>query len=286
MSSSTSSLLLSSDKELRTQVVLRKRELIVERRNNNILFIQINRPEFRNALNRNAVYELIAAFAEATHNDDIEMVVLTGSGNVFCAGNDLKQITTEYANPEDYFRGANYTLRSLVKSIMVCPKLCVCLVNGPCIGIGFTLAALFDLVYCTRSAYFQAPFTKLGICPEACSSFTFSQQFGQSWANKLLILGEKLTAEKAEQFGFVCEIFEDPNEVEQKFWLKMLEYTKLPRDAVHTTKRLMLLQREPQLLTALEAELKEISKLRKGPVYRNALKEFVQKSSSFNKSKL
>ncbi|XP_075155844.1 enoyl-CoA delta isomerase 3, peroxisomal-like [Haematobia irritans] len=263
---------------------IRKREVIAERRDH-ILILTITRPQRRNALNRNAVYDLIAAFGEATHNEEINAVVLTGCGDIFSAGNDLKQMQ-DYVTPDDYYRGANYVLRSLVKSVLVCPKITICLVNGPCIGIGFTLAALFDVVYCTRSAYFQAPFTKLGICAEACSSLTFPQLFGQSWATKLLLFGEQLTAEKAEQLGFVAEIFESQTEVQEKFWPKVNEYTRLPCESVRATKRLMQMHNRQQLLKALEEELRCMTTLRTGPVHQKAIEEFLQKSKSFPKSKL
>uniref|UniRef100_A0A1I8Q745 Uncharacterized protein n=2 Tax=Stomoxys calcitrans TaxID=35570 RepID=A0A1I8Q745_STOCA len=263
---------------------IRKREVVSELREH-ILIVTINRPQSRNALNRNAIYDLIAAFADATYNKDIKVVVLTGCGDIFSAGNDLKQIQ-DYPSPEDYFYGANYILKSLIKSVLVCPKLTVCLVNGPCIGIGFTLAALCDLVYCSRAAYFHTPFSQLGLCAEACSSYTFPQLFGTSWASKLLMLGEKLTAEQAHQFGFVVELYDSQQEVQEKFWPKMHEYTRLPYESLHATKQLMRLHRQPQLLKALDEELKQIAKLRQGPVYRRAIEEFSKKSKSINKSKL
>ncbi|XP_061395028.1 enoyl-CoA delta isomerase 2-like [Musca vetustissima] len=273
--------IVEREKHLRTSDKLRKSEIIKELRGN-ILILKINRPASRNALNRNAVYDLIAAIGEATHNQDVKMILLTGYGQVFCAGTDLKQLQ-DYPNPEDYFYGANYILRSLVKTIIVCPKIIVALINGPCIGIGFTLAALCDICVCTKEAYFQTPFSQLGLCAEACSSYTFVQHFGQSWASKLLLFGEKLSAEKAEQLGFVTRIYVDLQDVENRLWPKLEEYSRLPWESVAISKNLMRLNHREQLLKALEAELKEIGKLRRGPVYQKAIADFLQKSKSQSK---
>ncbi|XP_019893625.2 enoyl-CoA delta isomerase 2 [Musca domestica] len=266
------------DRDSRISNKTRKSEILKELRGN-ILVLKINRLASRNALNRNAVYDLIAAIGEATHNKDVKMILLTGCGDYFCSGTDLKQLQ-EYRDPEDYFYGANYILRSLIKTLIACPKIIVCLINGPCIGIGFTLAALCDICVCTKGAFFQTPFSQLGLCAEACSSYTFSQHFGQSWASKLLLFGEKLSAEKAEQLGFVTRIYEDLNDVEARLWPKLQEYSQLPWESVKISKNLMRLNQREQLFKALEAELKEIDRLRRGPVYQKAVADFLQKSKS------
>ncbi|KNC28190.1 hypothetical protein FF38_00399 [Lucilia cuprina] len=277
--------LLSRD--IRSEPLKKKPKALLVEQENDLLIIKINRLQAKNALNRSAVYELIAAVEGATNNKDIKVVVITGVGDIYTAGNDLKQIQ-EYKLPEDYYRGANYVLRALVKTFIACPKLLVCLVNGPCIGIGFTLSALCDAVYCTRNAYFQTPFTHLGLCPEACASWTFPRLFGQSWSTKLLLFGEKLTAEKAKEMGFVLEVFELENEqeIEEKFWQKMREYAKLPWESLRTTKRLIREPLEQELLRAMNKELQEIEKLRRGPVYQQAMETLIQKSLNVNKSKL
>lgn len=275
MSSYSTSPLLTA-KNQRTEKFKRKKELQISQHDEGILTIQINRPQARNALNRNAVYELIAAVDGATHNAAIKIVVITGAGDIYTAGNDLKQVF-EY---RDYARSANYVLRALIKTFIACPKLLVCLVNGPCIGIGFTLASLCDAVYCTGNAYFQTPFVQLGICPEACSSLTFPYLFGKSWSTNLLMFGEKLSAEKALQLGFVLDVYATPEEIEQKFWPKMLDYAKLPVESLKVTKKLIKIHCEQDLIKAMDLELKEIEKLRRGPVYQQALEKFKQKSLS------
>lgn len=263
---------------------MKSRELLVQHEDN-IVIISINRPQKKNALNRRAIYELIATVEAATHNPSIKVVVITGVAEYFTAGVDLKQIE-EYKQPEDYYRGANYVLRALVKTFIACTKLLVCLINGPCIGIGFTLAALCDAVYCTKDAFFQTPFSQLGICAEACSSWTFPRHFGPHWSTNLLIFGEKLLPAKAEQLGFVLQVFENSLEVEAQFWPKIREYAQLPEKSLLITKRLMRMRNESDMIKVLDEELKEIEKLRRGPAHRQAVESFLQKSFNTNKSKL
>ncbi|KAM7347909.1 enoyl-CoA delta isomerase 3, peroxisomal-like [Cochliomyia hominivorax] len=264
----------------------RKPAQLIVQQQEEILIIKINCLEKKNSLNRSAIYELVAAVSSASNTPEIKVVVLTGVGDIFTAGNDLKQLQ-DYKNPEDFYRGCNFVLRVLVGAFLECPKLLVCLINGPCIGIGFTLAALCDAVYATKNAYLHTPFTQLGICPEACSTWTFPQQFGKSWSTNLLLFGEKLFADKAKQLGFILEVFDNnEQELEEKFWRKIREYSKLPWDSLRITKLLINRHYGQDLMKALNWELNEIHKLRQGPVYKKAMEKFIQKSLNVNKSKL
>lgn len=253
--------------------------LLIEKRES-ILYIRINRPEVKNAVNRSTFYQLIAVLDHAKYDKSVSMVVLSGVGDYFCAGSDLRQIH-QYPNAEAFFQPANYILKAVIKEILKFPKIIVALVNGPAIGIGFTMCGLCDIVYCTDNAYFSAPFSALGLCAEACSSYTLPLILGQSVAAEILILGERLTAERAYQLGFVARIF-GKDEIESDFWPKMLAYTKLSKDSMRATKKLMKLPQYEVLIQALEAECKELAKLRRSEEHLKALAKY----SGKNKSKL
>ncbi|XP_037936177.1 enoyl-CoA delta isomerase 2-like [Teleopsis dalmanni] len=251
--------------------------LILEQREN-ILCITINRPQVRNALDRHALYEIMRALHYAKSADTITMVVLTGVGDVFCAGSDLSQIE-RYNDPHEYFKGANWVLRFFLTTFVFFPKLLVAVVNGPCIGAGFTICGLCDIVYCTETAYFEAPFSKLGICPELGSSYLFPMILGRAKATDVLVFGEKLTAQEALQFNFVAGVYKR-NEVNELLWPKLLQHSKLPKESLRISKKLLRVPDREAVLKAAAVEFEELRSLRYGEIYLKAIERFLKKNKN------
>jgi peroxisomal 3,2-trans-enoyl-CoA isomerase len=79
-------------------------------------------------------------------------------------------------------------------------------VNGPAIGISFSLLALCDVIYCTEHTYFSAPFISLALAPEACSSYLFTRIFGNSLGREIILFGRKIVAEEGMRCGFVSKV--------------------------------------------------------------------------------
>lgn len=256
-------------------------QLIVEQREK-LFIIKFNRIAKKNALDREAYRDIMHALNAATNDNTITMIALTGVGDYFTSGTDLTQFQ-RYTNVSEFFKSANYVLLSFIKAIIYCPKPIVAVVNGPCLGIGFTLCALCDVVYCTDNAYFQAPFTKLGICPEAGSSFLFPMTLGRAKATELLLFGTKLNAQQALAFNFVADIFRF-EDLELKLWIQLQQYAELPTQSLLITKRLLRTEERQYLFKAVQLELAELTKLRFSDVYVNAIESFVRKSK--NKSNL
>lgn len=145
---------------------------------------------------------------------------------------------------------------TLINAFIKFPKILICLVNGPCIGIAATTAALADIIYCHEKAYFYTPFTALGLCAEGCSSFTFPQILGQSKACELLILNHKMSAQEAYQFGFVANVYKNESEI----WEKLKEIDDLPLGSIVANKRLIRGQMIKKLDEVNNQELVELEK--------------------------
>ncbi|XP_004530558.1 enoyl-CoA delta isomerase 2, mitochondrial [Ceratitis capitata] len=263
-------------------------ELHVQQRDR-IYVITFNRPTVCNALTRRGYYELIRALNYATFDDAITTVVLTGADGCFTSGNDLTQLS-QYTSPHAFFRSSNYVLRFLIKSFIFCPKVLVALVDGPCIGIGFVFAMLCDVVYCTERAYFETPFTRLGLCPEGCATYLLPQLLGRVKAAELLLFGTRLSAVEALRFNLVARIVPQ-SELERQLWPQLLAYARLPVESLRATKRVLAKMEREQLLHALKAECLELERLRKGETYQRAIQAFVARKDRMgsdveNKSKL
>jgi enoyl-CoA hydratase/carnithine racemase len=176
-------------------------------RDNNILLVAFSRPQVRNAIDNRVYNDLIAALKLATSDDSLSAVVLTGSGDFFSSGADLRGGTF---SPEPGGRRTEQKPAGRFMLEMIAfPKLLAAAVNGPAVGIAVTLLMHCDLVHCTSSATFWAPFTRLALVPELCSSVTFRETMGLSKANELLLLSREINAQTAVDWGISSRVVHD-----------------------------------------------------------------------------
>jgi peroxisomal 3,2-trans-enoyl-CoA isomerase len=205
-------------------------ELIKVKDDGNIRTIRINRPAKKNALTHAMFRALADAVTAASNDDTTNIIVWTGTSDYFCAGVDIKQ-GLEF-DPKDP------ALRYLTNAFIDCKKPIVTIVNGPAIGIGVTLLGLCDTVYATDTATFWTPFSQLGICAEACSSYTFPRIMGYALAGDMLLFGAKINASQAEGCGLVTKIF--PQEkLEAEAWNRIKAMAELPIKSLLFTKDLI-----------------------------------------------
>ncbi|CAD7002478.1 enoyl-CoA delta isomerase 2, mitochondrial isoform X2 [Ceratitis capitata] len=256
-------------------------EIRVEKKDK-ILVITFDNPKKRNSLNRKAYKELGLVLREVDKDNSVTTVVITGKGDFFTSGNDLSQSADAFLDLETFIKESNVIFKEMVSALIDCTKLTIALINGPCIGIGATLTALCDIVWCSSTAYFLTPFTKLGLVTEACSSYTFPLILGRSKANEMLLLSEKMTAQEAYNHSFVSKIFE-PAELETNIWPKLREFSELPPESLQTSKRLIRQHERDTIYRSLNAESEELYKRLLSEEFTNALVAFANRK---NKSKL
>ena len=174
-------------------------EHITQSLENRVLTLTINRPERKNALTQ-AMYAALADAINGANGDKaIRAIIITGQGELFTAGNDL----TDFAgNMND---GEPPVARFLA-AIRDAEKPLIAAVNGPAIGVGLTMLLHCDIAYAADTADFRAPFTALGLVPEAGSSLLLPLTVGNSMANDILLAGRVLTAEEALASGLVSRV--------------------------------------------------------------------------------
>ncbi|WP_370236766.1 MULTISPECIES: enoyl-CoA hydratase [Henriciella] len=166
-----------------------------------ILTITINRPERKNALTQ-AMYGAMADALNGANDDKaVRAIILTGEGDLFTAGNDL----TDFASDMDRKTGKPPVQRFL-EAIRDAEKPVIAAVNGPAIGVGLTMLLHCDIAYAADTANFRAPFTQLGLVPEAGSSLLLPATVGNSMANEILLAGRIVSAEEALACGLVSRV--------------------------------------------------------------------------------
>jgi enoyl-CoA hydratase/carnithine racemase len=197
-----------------------------------ILTIAFNRPDKKNALT-SAMYAVIADALEAAEtNNAVRVVVLTGNGGVFTAGNDLKDFLQ---NPP---QGENSPVFRFLRAISTASKPLVAAVTGVAIGVGTTMLLHCDLVYVGAGAKLSLPFVNLAVVPEAASSLLLPAMIGHHRAAELLMLGEPFDAETAKAYGIANAVVADA-EVLGEAMKVAAKLAAKPPTALRLTKQLM-----------------------------------------------
>jgi enoyl-CoA hydratase/carnithine racemase len=243
-------------------------ELIVSTANA-VTEIRFNRPEKKNALTR-AMYDgVVAAFAAAESDPAIRVILLTGTGDTFTSGNDIKDFQKRAATRNDSAASPFLTaLSTLTKPL-------VAAVNGAAIGVGTTILAHCDLIVAARSARFTMPFTRLGLVPEAGSSLLFPQLLGHQRAAAMLLLGDSLDAQEALEVGFVYQVVDDA-ELMTAARALAARLAALPPQAIRQTKHLMR-RGKPDLPDRIAEELDLFRQRVHAPEAAEAFAAFMEK---------
>ena len=174
---------------------------IVVSRDGGVQVVRINRPDKKNALTRAMYDAMTAALTAGDADPDVAVHLITGTGGVFTAGNDISDFAKRAV---DLNRAGGAA--SLIHTLPVLKKPIVAAVDGLAIGVGVTMLFHCDLVYASPNASFRTPFLDLGLVMEAASSLLAPRIMGHQRAFELLCLGEPYTPEMALAAGFVNRV--------------------------------------------------------------------------------
>ncbi len=232
------------------------------------LEIRLNRPERKNALTLAMYRQMIAALERASAADDIRVVLFTGAGETFCAGNDLKDFIAVAET------GATEAI-DFIRAVAKFDKPLVAAVQGSAIGVGTTMLFHFDMVYAADNAQFVMPFVNLGLVPEGGSSLAAPALFGRAKASELLMLGEPLSAAQAEASGFVSRAM-PAAEVQEFARGRVAELLKRPPQALAKTRALLAGGRD-QLLARIDEEADVFAEALRSDEVKQAIASFFAK---------
>jgi 2-(1,2-epoxy-1,2-dihydrophenyl)acetyl-CoA isomerase len=172
--------------------------------------LTLNRPDKLNAFTEAMHRELRAGLEAAAADPECRVVVLTGAGRAFCAGQDLAETRpVDGEGVPDPGGRLEQHYNPLVRLITTLEKPVVCAVNGIAAGAGANVALACDLVYAARSASFLQAFARIGLVPDASGTWTLPRLVGPARARGLAMLAEPLPAEKAEAWGLIWKCVDD-----------------------------------------------------------------------------
>jgi 2-(1,2-epoxy-1,2-dihydrophenyl)acetyl-CoA isomerase len=211
--------------------------------------ITLNRPDSLNALTSGLLDELREAVTKLP-GDGARCLLLTGAGRGFSSGADL---ASSGGLPEDVGLALERHFNPLMEAIAACPVPVVAAVNGPAAGAGASLALMADIVLAGRSAYFLQAFVNIGLVPDAGATWLLPRLAGRARAMEMMMLGERISAQKAAEWGMISRVVEDEFLAEEALTLAA-NLARGPTRALGLIRRLARDAEQSSLTDALAAE--------------------------------
>jgi len=172
--------------------------------------LTLNRPDKLNSFTQAMHLEVREALAQVRNDKSVRVLLLTGAGRGFCAGQDLgDRAVAPGGAAVDLGESVEKFYAPLVLALRELPMPVICAVNGVAAGAGANLALACDIVLAAKSANFIEAFSKLGLIPDTGGTWHLPRLIGHARATGLAMLGEKLSAETAEQWGLIWKCVPD-----------------------------------------------------------------------------
>ena len=238
--------------------------------------INLNRPDVLNSFNREMALALQDVLKSCDENDDIRAIYLTGNGRAFCAGQDLEEVVSE--NGPDLTTIVSGHYNPIVTQLRSIEKPIVCFVNGVAAGAGANIALACDIVFASENASFIQAFSKIGLIPDSGGTYTLPRLIGWQKASALMMLGDKISADKAERMGMIYKVISvSDNEATNEAFKSAIKMSEMPTVGLGLTKRALNLS----LTHSIEDQLKVEEKLQtlagSTEDYREGVNAFLEK---------
>jgi len=252
-------------------------EQILYENANGIARITLNRPDRLNSFTAQMHAELRDALARLREEGTARVLLLTGAGRGFCAGQDLSDRKVQPGSaPVDLGASIEENYKPLVLGLRALPMPVVCAVNGVAAGAGANLALACDIVIAAKSAAFIQAFCKIGLVPDSGGTFFLPRLVGTARAMGLALLGEKLTAEDAAAWGLIWKCVDD-DQFAASVDALLNDLAKAPTAGLAAIKRAIHASADNTLEQQLALERETQRTLGFGADYREGVAAFLEK---------
>lgn len=182
-------------------------DLILSAASGGVLTITLNRPDVLNSFNLAMAEALLAALRVARDDETVRAVLLTGSGRAFCAGQDLAEVLpSDTGAMPDLGDVVRRQYNPIIAAIRTLEKPVVCAVNGVAAGAGANIAFACDITIAAEPATFIQSFARIGLIPDSGGTYILPRSIGLQRAAALAMLGDKLDAARAKEWGLVFDV--------------------------------------------------------------------------------
>ena len=248
-------------------------ESIIAERSGHIGRITLNRPDRLNSFTRAMHGELREALGALS---DARVVVVTGAGRGFCAGQDLNDRAVASDQPVDLGETVDECWNPLVRMLAELPQPVIAKVNGVAAGAGASLAMACDIAVAARSAKFIQSFSALGLVPDTGGSWHLTRHLGQARAMALALTGEPLSAEQAAEWGLIWKCVDD-DALDTEVDALAAKLAALPPLGLAAIKRIVRTSWDRSLTQELDLQRDEMRRLGFTLDYREGVAAFLEK---------
>jgi len=242
---------------------------------NKVAYITLNRPEVFNSFNREMALSMQGILDDCESNEEVRAIVITGNGKAFCAGQDLKEVTSPDLNPgfkkilEEHYNPIVTRIRHINKPIIAA-------VNGVAAGAGANLALSCDVVVANEHSSFIQAFSKIGLIPDSAGTFFLPRLIGFQKASALAMLGDKVSAEEAERLGMIYKVIRS-EEFNEEVSTLALKLANMPTKALGMIKELLNRSMTNDLDEQLAMESKYQIEAAQSEDYAEGVAAFIEK---------
>jgi enoyl-CoA hydratase/carnithine racemase len=202
------------------------------------LVLTLSNPTLRNALGPEIYTAGIEALNAAESNSEIRSVIITGEGAHFCAGGNLQRLLTNREQPKEVQAQSIDGLHTWMEAIHTFPKPVIAAVEGAAAGAGFSLVLICDLVVAARDSIFVMAYSSIALSPDGGGSWNLSKALPRQLAAELMLLGERISAERLHALGSVNRLVESGTALTQALDLAERINVRAP-NAMQSIKELM-----------------------------------------------
>jgi 2-(1,2-epoxy-1,2-dihydrophenyl)acetyl-CoA isomerase len=248
-----------------------------------IATLTLNRPDKLNSFTQamhDEVRHALKRTAAAAADGSARVLVLTGAGRGFCAGQDLSDRavgpSAAGARPVDLGDSVEKNYAPLVQALRALPLPVIGAINGVAAGAGANIALACDIVLATQSASFVEVFCKLGLIPDTGGTYFLPRLVGSARAMGMALLGEKLTADKAEAWGLIWKAIPD-DAFAAEVQAMARHFASAPTKGLAFTKQALYASAQNSLQQQLALECNMMSELGRSDDYREGVAAFMEK---------
>ncbi len=202
------------------------------------LILTLSDPALRNAMGPEMYAAGIEALNVAETNPDIRSVVITGEGAHFCAGGNVQRLKTNREQPAEVQAQSIESLHNWMEAIRTFPKPIIAAVEGAAAGAGFSLALMCDMVVAAHDSVFVMAYSNLGLSPDAGGSWNLARALPRQLATELLMLGERISAQRLQALGLVNRVVDSGHALSQALALAERINARAP-NAMNSIKELL-----------------------------------------------
>ena len=213
-----------------------------------ILNLTLNNPDHQNTLSEEMIKELDKNLQDAAKDNNVKVIILSSKGPVFCAGHNLKDLSSKRSDPDkgrSYFDKIFKSCSNLMINIIKNPKTIIASVNGIATAAGCQLVASCDLAYASTAAKFATPGVNIGLF---CSTpmVALSRNVNKKSSMEMLLTGDLIEASKAKEIGLINDVFSSEKlvekvfEVAEKISSKSMETLKIGKEAFYKQKEMTI----------------------------------------------